>query len=64
MNKDPRFPTDAGFQKMQVTHELPDGSNITIHYQYNSTTGKAYDMKITTPKRPEIQPKPSITDKK
>nr|WP_236640307.1 hypothetical protein [Dickeya undicola] len=63
MNNDPRFSPDAGFQKMQVTHELPDGTNITIHYQYNANTGKAYDMKITTPKRSEIQPGPSLTGK-
>ncbi|AUH00625.1 hemolysin BL-binding protein [Prodigiosinella confusarubida] len=63
MNKDPRFPASAGFQKMQVTHELPDGSNITIHYQYNSNTGKAYDMKITSPQANPLQPGPSIRDK-
>ncbi|MEL5416597.1 hemagglutinin repeat-containing protein [Serratia nevei] len=63
MNKDPRFPVSAGFQKMQVNHELPDGSNITIHYQYNSTTGKAYDMKITTPQPNPLQPGPSLKDK-
>ncbi|HHQ6628033.1 TPA: VENN motif pre-toxin domain-containing protein [Serratia fonticola] len=62
MNNDPRFPISAGFQKMQVNHELPDGSNITIHYQYNSTTGKAYDMKITTPQRNPLQPGPSLKD--
>lgn len=63
MNKDTCFPTSAGFQKMQVNHELPDGSNITIHYQYNSYTGKAYDMKITTPQRNPLQPGPSLRDK-
>uniref|UniRef100_UPI00272D1321 hemagglutinin repeat-containing protein n=1 Tax=Leclercia sp. Marseille-Q4284 TaxID=2866582 RepID=UPI00272D1321 len=63
MNKDSRFPKTAGFQKMQVNHELPDGSNITIHYQYNSFTGKAYDMKITTPQRNPLQPGPSLKDK-
>lgn len=63
MNKDSRFPKNAGFQKMQVNHELPDGSNITIHYQYNSFTGKAYDMKITTPQRNPVQPGPSLKDK-
>ncbi|WP_446500471.1 hemagglutinin repeat-containing protein, partial [Photorhabdus aballayi] len=51
MNKDPRFPTAAGFQKMEAKHRLPNGQTITIHYQYNSNTGKAYDMKITTPQR-------------
>ena len=34
LNSDPRFPESAGFQKMEANHELPDGSNITIHYQY------------------------------
>nr|WP_306304621.1 VENN motif pre-toxin domain-containing protein [Erwinia persicina] len=51
MNKDPRFPTSAGFQKMEAKQKLSDGSTITVHYQYNSITGKAYDMKITTPQR-------------
>lgn len=51
MNKDPRFPTSAGFQKMEAKQKLADGSTITVHYQYNSFTGKAYDMKITTPQR-------------
>lgn len=60
MNNDPRFPKSAGFQKMQVTHELPDGTNITIHYQYNSKTGKAYDMKIVTPQRSALQRGPSV----
>ncbi|WP_421193719.1 hypothetical protein [Aeromonas enteropelogenes] len=60
MNKDLSFPADAGFQKMQATHQLPDGTNITIHYQYNFNTGKAYDMKITTPERNNLQPSNSI----
>lgn len=47
LNNDPRFPPSNGWQKMQVSHELPDGSYITIHYQYNAITGKAYDMKFT-----------------
>ncbi|WP_240042353.1 hypothetical protein [Photorhabdus khanii] len=64
MNNDPRFPESAGFQKMQVNHQLPDGSNITVHYQYNSITGKAYDMKITTPQRNPLQPGTSITEGK
>lgn len=63
MNNDPRFPSDVGFQKMQATHKLPDGSSITIHYQYNSNTGKAYDMKIDSVKPKWPQPGASITDK-
>ncbi|UXY10997.1 VENN motif pre-toxin domain-containing protein [Kosakonia sp. ML.JS2a] len=51
MNKDLRFPTSAGFQKMEAKQKLSDGSTITVHYQYNSFTDKAYDMKITTPQR-------------
>lgn len=62
MNNDPRFPTSAGFQKMEATHYLPDGSSISVHYQYNSNTGKAYDMKIVTPQRNPLQPGPSLTD--
>jgi filamentous hemagglutinin len=57
LNNDPRFPTSAGFQKMEAKHRLPDGQTITIHYQYNSTTGKVYDMKITTPQRVQQDPK-------
>lgn len=66
MNNDPRFPAEVGFQKMQVTHKLSDGSSITIHYQYNSNTGKAYDIKITTPQRVMAPPNDvinSIKDK-
>ena len=51
LNKDQNFSTAAGFQKMQISHELPDGNSITIHYQYNKYTGKAYDMKFDSPKR-------------
>jgi hypothetical protein len=62
MNNDPRFPESAGFQKMQATHQLPDGSSITIHYQYNSYTGKAYDMKIDSVKPKWPQPGISIKE--
>ena len=62
MNNDPRFPISAGFQKMEATHYLPDGSSISVHYQYNVNTGKAYDMKIVTPQRNPLQPGPSLTD--
>ena len=62
LNNDPRFPTSAGFQKMEATHYLPDGSTISMHYQYNANTGKAYDMKIVTPQRNPLQPGPSIID--
>jgi hypothetical protein len=48
---------------MQAIHKLPDGSNINIHYQYNSYTGKAYDMKITSVKPKWPQPGVSFTDK-
>lgn len=56
MNNDPRFPASAGFQKMQVVQKNAKGEAITIHYQYNSTTGKAYDMKIDTPQRVSTNP--------
>lgn len=35
MNNDPRFPTSAGFQKMEAKTKLSNGEKITIHYQYN-----------------------------
>jgi len=47
LNNDPRFPASNGWQKMEATHRTPDGRSISIHYQYNSITGKAYDMKFT-----------------
>ncbi|MDF7680572.1 VENN motif pre-toxin domain-containing protein [Enterobacteriaceae bacterium ESL0689] len=56
MNNDPRFPTSAGFQKMQVVQKNSKGESITIHYQYNVNTGKAYDVKITTPQRVNSNP--------
>ena len=64
LGSDPRFSRDTGFQKMQANHQLPDGSNITIHYQYNSNTGKAYDIKIVTLQQtpPVLQPGPSIKE--
>lgn len=57
---DQRFAQSAGFTKMEATHRLPDGSSISIHYQYNSATGKAYDMKVVTPQRSVLQPGPSF----
>ncbi len=56
MKHDPRFPSSAGFQKMQVTQKNADGQSITLHYQYNVNTGKAYDVKITTPQRVDSDP--------
>ncbi|HDL8054489.1 TPA: hypothetical protein U5E25_000224 [Yersinia enterocolitica] len=56
LNTDPRFPKSAGFEKMTIVHKLPDDTPIEIHYQYNSTTGKAYDMKIVTPQRTTDNP--------
>ena len=62
MNNDKRFPESAGFQKMEAKHKLPDGEGISIHYQYNRITGKAYDIKITSPQRNTLQPGPSIKE--
>lgn len=56
MNNDPRFPASAGFQKMQASQKNSEGKSITIHYQYNTTTGKAYDIKIDTPQRVSANP--------
>ncbi|WP_342649288.1 DUF637 domain-containing protein [Pseudomonas sp. REB1044] len=55
---DKDFPRSEGWRKMEVSHRLPSGDNITVHYQYNSVTDKAYDMKITTPQQlpPVLQP--------
>lgn len=66
LNNDPRFPKSAGFQKMESTHRLSTGESISVHYQYNSNTGKAYDIKVTSPPRkiPNAQePIDSIKDK-
>jgi filamentous hemagglutinin len=49
MNSDPRFNVHYGFQKMQYVETLSNGKKITVHYQYNSISGKAYDIKIVTP---------------
>jgi RHS repeat-associated protein len=62
MNNDPRFPESAGFKKMSAAHRLPDGKYIDIHYQYNSYTGKAYDIKIVTPQRVQTDPRKVIKD--
>lgn len=49
MNGDPRFPTSAGFQKMQaIARGNGKNDNAVIHYQYNSKTDKAYDVKIVS----------------
>lgn len=58
LSGDKAFPRSDGWKKMQATHKLPSGESITIHYQYNSVTGKAYDMKIDTPRplSPVLQP--------
>ena len=49
MNGDPRFPTSAGFQKMQaIARGNGIKDNAVIHYQYNSITNKAYDIKIVS----------------
>ncbi|WHS57092.1 DUF637 domain-containing protein [Pseudomonas brassicacearum] len=55
---DKDFPRSEGWRKMEVSHRLPSGENITVHYQHNSVTDKAYDMKITTPQQlpPALQP--------
>jgi len=55
-NTDRKFPYSAGFEKMTATHELPNGSKIEIHYQYNSVTDKAYDMKVVSPQRTQANP--------
>ena len=64
LNNDPRFQSSDGFQKMEMTHQLPDGTNVTVHYQYNLNTGLPYDVKIVTPQRvpPVLQPGPSVTE--
>ena len=62
LNNDPRFKASDGFQKMEAIQTLPDGKKIIIHYQYDTKTGKTYDLKFTTPQRtpPVLQPGPSI----
>jgi hypothetical protein len=64
LSGDQRFAQSAGFTKMEASHRLPDGSSVSIHYQYNSITGKAYDIKIVTPQPSILQPGPSFTPKK
>ncbi|WP_332299381.1 VENN motif pre-toxin domain-containing protein [Oligella ureolytica] len=62
LNNDPRFLESAGFKKMAVKHELPDGNVIEIHYQYNKYTDKAYDIKMKSPQRSRLQPGASINN--
>ncbi len=64
LNDDPRFANQNGWQKMQISRDLPDGKSITIHYQYNNITGRIADPKIVTPQRipPVLQPGPSIEE--
>ncbi len=64
LNSDPRFPKSVGFEKMTAMQRLSDGSPIEIHYQYNSITGKAYDMKIVTPQRTTTNPSDVINSVK
>jgi len=61
-NNDPRFPISNGWQKLKANHTLPDGKKVEIHYQYNSKTDKAYDIKITSEQQvpPQLQPGPTI----
>lgn len=47
MNNDSRFPTSAGFQKMEAKITLATGEKVSIHYQYNRKNGKVYDLKFT-----------------
>ena len=49
MNGDKNYSPADGFQKMEMTKRLSDGTSISIHYQYNYLTEKAYDIKITSP---------------
>lgn len=44
------------WKQVQVVQKNAKGESITIHYQYNSTTGKAYDIKIYTPQRVSSNP--------
>jgi filamentous hemagglutinin len=56
LNTDARFPVADGWIKMGMTHTLPDGKSISIHYQYNANTGKAYDVKLDSDIPSPIQP--------
>ncbi len=64
LSGDQRFAQSAGFTKMEASHRLPDGSSVSIHYQYKSVTGKAYDIKIVTLQPSVLQPGPSFTTKR
>ena len=56
LNKDPRFLASDGFQKRQATKKLADGSTINIHFQLDTKTGIAYDIKIVSPPRTPKEP--------
>ncbi len=46
-SSDPRFKSN-GFEKRSQSVPGPNGRNIEIHYQYNPTTGKIADIKVTS----------------
>ena len=56
MNGDTRFSKANGFQKMQITDKLFNDEIITVHYQYNFISKRAYDIKFVTRKRNYINP--------
>lgn len=51
LNNDSRFQAVDGWQKMEYIHRPLNGRAIVIHYQYNSVTRQAYDVKVTSPVR-------------
>ncbi len=59
---DGRFPKSEGFNKMDQIHPNPDGSNMSIHYQYNSNTGSAVDIKMDSPQPNSLQPGPTFQE--
>ena len=43
---DARWPKSDGWVKMQSIQNFSDGSNVTIHFNYNKITGAFDDFKF------------------
>lgn len=61
-NNDSGFHHSDGWTKLEKTHELPDGTNISVHYQYNTRTGDVQDIKYDNKQANPVQPGRSITE--
>ena len=54
LNTDARFDARNGWQKKQYSRTSARGEFVEIHYQYNTLTGAAADIKITSWRPPVL----------